>query len=913
MSTEESDLWSNLPSIDQDKDGALSELTVYGRARAYQRYNQSRLEMVRERLPQNTRMAFDVLPILIHNPSTGMPGGSLREGTPNGIVNFETNGEMAKAVKKLFPDSPWPPGAVLTRPVIFSMLALGSMGTVAQTRLSDLDVWLVTDDRITGTDNEELLHDRLREVEHWAMLQGIEVHFFPRSISQVQQNDFGKLGGESAGSALRSMLKEEFYRTHLLLQGQAPLWWIVAPEADLAEYQRTAMLLRKIRSLRADDYIDLGHVTSIPKDEFLGACLWQMVKSLQRPFKSLLKMTLVARQLEFENPPLLSEQLKKRIFAQAEEGQLDADPYLIMVDTLAWEYDRAGDTDTARLLRQSFYLQIFASEAGGSMSPMTKEMLSNIAQRWGWTQQDLAHLERFQHWTVHEIVRLGDFIENYMDGILDRLYQRLGSQGQQSIREADLILLDRKIRGARSKHERQVRLLSTAFFPGDLTQGKLVFRKNPDGWQVLPGDSPEPLLSQAPDLGSALAFTVTNGLFGKKTSIRMDKAGDLDLLAVRRRLDRMQKIFSGARPEKVPVDLFGSEPESMRILVECVTQGRSSSSATGSQLLSQQWDLLEYSAQGFCMIDELIAWTVTSWGTVVRNTYEGPTGIVRAMTDFVCQKNHQGKPVIEFLSEKGFEDAGSRRVVLLFRAINDFFDAAAGGQEYVFLFRPSGINYLFVRQNEVVQLVGPLSDSQLQLFLAKLPPAGRTLQIDKGAVKLGFLMEAFRRTPPGTEATYLFQGLPFAGYVYIGTDQAVCWGGRSYSEGAFLMRQHDPSGAVTKVVLSMDRAGNWAIIDAPATQTIRPDILVTGQIERPEQASFAVVTAPGQSTRSAEEAVTWHLGQQGIAPDRPPVVVLGEVRADGRKPTITERFLFRKMAADRLEVTFRGMRHKNPS
>lgn len=84
------------------------------------------------------------------------------------------------------------------------------------------------------------------------------------------------------------------------------------------------------RQIDHRDYIDFGGLSSIPADEFFGAAVWQLYKSIQSPYKPVLKLLLMeAYAAEYPNITLLSQRYKQNI--ESKEIDLNAvDPYILM-------------------------------------------------------------------------------------------------------------------------------------------------------------------------------------------------------------------------------------------------------------------------------------------------------------------------------------------------------------------------------------------------------------------------------------------------------------------------------------------------------------------------------------------------------------------------------------------------------
>ena len=120
--------------------------------------------------------------------------------------------------------------------------------------------------------------------------------------------------GESSGSSQRNFLKEECYRTLLLIAGKIPFWWVVPAGITREDYSLFWNNLIKDAPYESNDYLDLGYMEDISREEFLGSALWQLTKGMKDPFKAILKMAMMERYLSEEHQGLLlCDMLKERL------------------------------------------------------------------------------------------------------------------------------------------------------------------------------------------------------------------------------------------------------------------------------------------------------------------------------------------------------------------------------------------------------------------------------------------------------------------------------------------------------------------------------------------------------------------------------------------------------------------------
>ena len=241
-------------------------------------------------LSEIDRLIYLVVPRLLHVHQEGLPG--YFEGDPPcGIHNFSLDKEAQIAAEKLFPD------IIIRRnpnlnPVIHTALLMGSVGSIAQTKKSDLDYTLLIDKKDFTEESMKLFQKKLNLIETWTWDNyHLETHFFINDYEEVKNNIFGESDSESTGSALAKLLKEEMYRTMIIVTGKIPFWLVSPVDCDDDRYYT---LYEKLQSgktlLKKEEFIDMGNVDDISDGEFFGAAVWALIKSFNSPFKTLMKM-----------------------------------------------------------------------------------------------------------------------------------------------------------------------------------------------------------------------------------------------------------------------------------------------------------------------------------------------------------------------------------------------------------------------------------------------------------------------------------------------------------------------------------------------------------------------------------------------------------------------------------------------
>nr|WP_241973786.1 class I adenylate cyclase [Yersinia enterocolitica] len=84
--------------------------------------------------------------------------------------------------------------------------------------------------------------------------------------------------------------------------------------------------------LTPNEWLDLGGLSTLSAEEYFGASLWQLYKSIDSPYKAVLKTVLLeAYSWEYPNSQLLAMEIKQRLHA-GEIVAFGLDAYCMMLD-----------------------------------------------------------------------------------------------------------------------------------------------------------------------------------------------------------------------------------------------------------------------------------------------------------------------------------------------------------------------------------------------------------------------------------------------------------------------------------------------------------------------------------------------------------------------------------------------------
>jgi len=328
------------------------EVTFYRREHRMLAVNRERIMRAQDSFEREKQVYLRILPHLLDTDLfetrfnlRGVPACEVWGYTP-GLTALELSGQF-------FPEAEPPDRRPEVR--ILGLYTMGSLGTVAQTTSSDIDCWVCYDGDV-GMEAEAGLKRKLDALGLWAESEfGLEAHFFPMRMDDVRDNRFSSGDDEeSSGSAQALLLKEEFYRTAIRLAGKHLAWWVAPVGGDLKAYDACIQAARRYPVTGQPRLEDFGHLAPVPPDEYFGGSLWQMVKAIHSPFKSVLKLGLLETYADAGGAQLpLCDRIKRNIFLHRRDVRR-ADPYGALFAILHAHHARRGDKEAAKLLTEAF-------------------------------------------------------------------------------------------------------------------------------------------------------------------------------------------------------------------------------------------------------------------------------------------------------------------------------------------------------------------------------------------------------------------------------------------------------------------------------------------------------------------------------------------------------------------------------
>ena len=387
------------PIFDDSMDVGLDRKQLADIKKTFLRLNKQRLLRMRMSLPATQKDFSDIVTLAIHENHPILPG-YINKDVPCGISDYTPDNSSIKSAKRLAKSFSLQKRAQQRRQIL-SIFIMGSAGTVAHSGKSDLDIWVC---HRKGLDESslELLQNKLSLIRDWAQSLNLDAHFFLMDEDYFRCQSSAPMDKEAAGSSQHYLLLDEFYRTAILLAGRNPLWWMVPVEENKNYHEFTEPLLRK-RYLRANDWIDFGHIPEIPSNEFFGAALWQVYKGIDSPYKSVLKILLmeVYASMHPDITPLCHDY--KQLIYNDDPDPNQIDPYLMVYRKVEAYLLKRKEHERLELIRRCFYIKV---NINVSKPPKTaaigwrRELITELTNQWGWDDEQILLLDSRKSWSA---------------------------------------------------------------------------------------------------------------------------------------------------------------------------------------------------------------------------------------------------------------------------------------------------------------------------------------------------------------------------------------------------------------------------------------------------------------------------------------------------------------------------------
>jgi adenylate cyclase class 1 len=474
------------------------------------KYNEFRKQVFLDLSPKDADIILYLLPWLLSVNHPACPGYVRGLKSPFQVANIHqevTILKKEKSHKRLFSIREdenllkFPPEAN----VILGIYTIGSAGTISQTEHSDCDIWLCIDKQSYDTQALQQLYQKVNLLKDWLDRQlKLPVYFFVSDIEDIRNCRFGQIDEESCGTMQKNLLKEELYRTMIVIAGKIPLWWICYDKENSADYLDAVKELTG-ENIEVHKFIDLGDIDSISQDEYFGAALWQLNKSLAYPLKSIMKMLLM--QMQIDSPPgeLLCARFRKTILGKSASPAL-SDPSLFTMKALL-DYYQSAAPERFEFIKHCFYLR-FDFKMLSKRLGLKERLAADLMTQYRIERSMVYRLNEFTAWSFSNQVAFGEQIFRFL---LD-IYKEINSSPKQSSLSAtDMTIIGHKIASCLVHKADKIPVIHKPIMQMSLPA--LTFKTNGKIWQVCESTNPADIITSHRDIVTCIAYLIWNGIY----------------------------------------------------------------------------------------------------------------------------------------------------------------------------------------------------------------------------------------------------------------------------------------------------------------------------------------------------------------------------------------------------------------
>ncbi|WP_440867028.1 class I adenylate cyclase [Symbiopectobacterium purcellii] len=622
--------------------------------------NQLRVDRALEAMKPAFQQVYRLLPVLLHHHHPLMPG-YLEGKVPHGVCTFTPDENQQRYIDSI--ELRWGEIPAINSQgelPITGVYSMGSTSSIGQSCSSDLDIWVCHQ---SWLDHEE--HQRLQQkcnlLEQWAAAQGVDVSFFLIDENRFRHNESGSLGGEDCGSTQHILLLDEFYRTAVRMSGKRLLWHMVPVEEE-EHYDEYVLSLYAQGALAPNEWLDLGGLSSLSAEEYFGASLWQLYKSIDSPYKAVLKTLLLeAYSWQYPDTRLLSMDIKARLH-KGEIVAFGLDPYCMMLDRVTDYLTQIEDPTRLDLARRCFYLKVCEKlSREKACVGWRRQILSQLVQEWGWSSEHLAMLDNRANWKIE---RVREAHNELLDAMMQtyRNLIRFARRNNLSVSASpqDIGVLTRKLYAAFEALPGKVTLLNPQISP-DLSEADLTFiyvpagRANRSGWYLYnQAPSMDAIISHQPleynrYLNKLVAWAYFNGLLTPNTRLHIKGSEQIDIARLRELVDDVSCHFPLRLPAPTPKELYS--PCEIRHLAIIVNLEHDPTAAFRNQVVHfdfRHLDVFSFGEQQQCLVGSIDLLYRNSWNEVRTLHFNGEQSVLEALKT-ILGKMHQDAALPESL------------------------------------------------------------------------------------------------------------------------------------------------------------------------------------------------------------------------------------------------------------------------
>jgi len=491
----------------------LHAYIIQNNKKRYLAYNQFRKNIFSVNSPKDSQTILHLLPWLLNVNRPSVPGYIKDLKDPFRVFGLGTDREFINreiSFKKLFDIKDERSLMTLQNrgPEIQGIYTIGSVGTISQTSHSDCDIWICIDKQ--DYDKKEMQHltEKINLIKDWmdARLK-IPVYFFITDVEDIRNCNFGTLDHESSGSAQKNVLKEEFYRTTILIAGKIPFWWVCYDGKEPVDYDRE-FAANSSSDYGEPDFINMGNLEAVHPDEYFGASIWQYNKSLTHPLKSIIKMLQLKMFLESPEEELLCHKLRRSVLEGKGHDDFPDPSIFAMNAVLDYYFDRTIK-ENFEYIKKFFYLR-FDLKLLSKTQTLKEETAGELFKKYKIDRNEIYILNNFESWKLHDQINLGKLMFRFLVDIYNDIV-RIQKVKAREIAPQDLTILGRKLASSLATKEHKIPVIHIPI--ENIKLPVLIFSTDGKGWKASSSDNPSAPVVADDNIVACLAYIIWNGIF----------------------------------------------------------------------------------------------------------------------------------------------------------------------------------------------------------------------------------------------------------------------------------------------------------------------------------------------------------------------------------------------------------------
>ncbi len=568
---------------------------------------------------------FHLLPLLLHYNLPELP--AYVENAPQGIAKFSFNHYQQRFFDTLIPE---PEKQVVSHCAFDGLYSMGSTGSIVQTTLSDLDLWLCHSEDLT-TEEYQLIELKLAKLTQWAKGLGIEVNFYLMNPERFKANHYNcGVSEEHSGSAQHFFLLDEFYRSAVRLAGKR-LLWLHFSDQDYKEIIAS-------QKIDLNEWIDFGDFSSLSTAEFFGASLWQLYKGIESPYKSAIKILLLESYAQtYPETNLISKQFKQKLLSP-KTGSYHFDPYLAMLEQVTHYLQDRKEFARLDRLRQCFYLK---AKEGRVLYNWRERELQALMSEWHWKEEEVALLNDRPNWKMKQaIVQHKMLVEQLLQSYRNLINFARKFHIDPSIMTNDTDILMRKLYSVFEVLPGKVTLLNPHITP-DLSEQDVTFIEAKEGSAMKPGwylinqspkgtyDSSQRFVQYNKNLHKLVAWAYFNSVITVSTKLHI-VSRNVDLAKLRQFITDLRLFFPVSAPKITENELL--HPNEIRSLILAINLTNDpTKNFVDPRRDFHSSDLFSFSAYEQNLVGSVSIIYRNMWNEIRTQHFEGEQAILNAL------------------------------------------------------------------------------------------------------------------------------------------------------------------------------------------------------------------------------------------------------------------------------------------